>query len=111
MSIPSRLTGNHFTLHGLIPGYHILYYTGKYMSDMGFSISRGRSVIKSIGRAAFSQFKAFFEDVVVLPELFNRLFTVHKIHVRIYFLKHTSFLLFQTTKRLHPKTGIQPLYY
>ena len=88
MCVPSGFTGNHISLHGTVSGDHIFDDTGQHVTDMGFAVCRGRSVIKSIRRTLFTAVHTFFKDMVFFPELFNFLFTIHEIQVRINFLVH-----------------------
>ena len=138
MCIPACLTGNHSPLHGIVSGDHILYNTGKHMSDVGLTVCCRRSVIECVGRTAFSKLQTLFEDVFILPELLDFFFTLDEVHICVDFFKHFSYLaagmvsirsvpaalrmkdwkytsnLFpplKNRKRLYSKTGIQPLYY
>ena len=93
MGIPSGLSGHHIPLHGAVSGYHILYDTGKHMTDMRLAVRRRRSVVKCISRTAFPLLYALFEDLILFPEAFDLLFPFHKIKIRRY-LCVMHFLIF-----------------
>ena len=80
--VPARLSGNHIALHGAVSGNHVLDHTGQHMSDMGHAVSRGRPVIKGVGRPLLSVFHTLFKDVSLFPEGLDLFFSGHKIQIR-----------------------------
>ena len=58
------------------------------MSDMRLAVCSRRSVIKGVGRPLLSVFHTLSENIIFTPELFNFLFTIHKIQIRRNFLIH-----------------------
>ena len=53
----------------------------------------GRSVVENVLRTSFSLFDALLEDMILVPELLNFLFSGDEIHVCGYFLVHADFFL------------------
>ena len=88
MGIPSGLSWHLIAFHRLITRNHIFDDTGQHVANMGFSVSRRRSVVKRIFRSILPGFDTLFENVIFLPEFFNFLFSFHKIHIRRNFFVH-----------------------
>ena len=88
--VPACLSRHHTALHGAVSRNHIFDNTGLHMSDMRLSVCSRRAVVKGISRALLPAVNALLEDVVLLPELFHSLFSLHKIECVVYLLVHFS---------------------
>ena len=85
VGVPARFSGNHIALHGAVSGDHVLDCAGLHMADMGLAVCGRRSVIKGIGRTAFSDLQALLKNLVLFPEFLDFLFPAHKIQVGVHF--------------------------
>ena len=98
MGIPASLTGDHFTLHGLVAGKQVFERPGFQMADMRLAICCGRTVVKGIGGIVLALFDTLLKYMVLFPELFRLFFPFHKIQICGNLLVHahavSSFLCF-----------------
>ena len=74
VGIPSGLTRNHIALHGAVSRDHILDNTGKYVSDMRFSVCGRRSVIEYVRGSFSAAVDTLFKDLFIFPEFLNLFF-------------------------------------
>ena len=81
VGIPTGLTRNHIPLHGAVSRDHILDNTGKYVSDMRFSVCGRRSVIEYVRGSFSAAVDTLFKDLFIFPEFLNLFFPVHKVQV------------------------------
>ena len=88
MSIPARLTWHHISFHRTVSRNHILDNASQHMPDMRLAVCRWRTVIKCICLSLLSGFHALLENAFFLPKQFHGFFSVHKVHVRVYFFVH-----------------------
>ncbi len=91
MRIPSRLPRHHISLHGAVARNHILDDARQHMPDMRLAVCSRRSVIESVRLALPAAVHTLLKDIVVLPEFFYILFSVHKIQVCVYLIIHFFF--------------------
>ena len=85
VGVPAGLAGNEVVLHGAVPRDHVLDDTGQDVTDVRFAVRGGRAVIEDVGRTAVLLL-GLLEDVSLVPELCDFVFTLHKIEVRGHFL-------------------------
>ena len=80
--IPPCFSRDIVSLHRAVSRDHILYDTRQYMSDMRFAVCCRRSVIEHVSLCSLTDLQTLFENLVLGPELFDLLFTLHKSEVR-----------------------------
>ena len=85
VGIPAGFPGDEIVLHGAVPRDHVLDDTGQDVTDVRFAVRGGRAVIEDVGRTAVLLL-GLLEDVSLVPELCDFVFTLHKIEVRGHFL-------------------------
>ena len=88
MRIPTGFPRNHIPLHRTVARNHILNHARQHMADMRLSVRGRRPVIKDIRLALFAGIDAFLEDLIVAPELFDRIFAFHEVQIGRYLLIH-----------------------
>ena len=82
MRVPACLTRYIIALHGTVTRNHILDGTCQNVADMRFAVCRRRTVIKGINFSLFTIINTLLKNVFFVPELFDLLLTVYKIHAR-----------------------------
>ena len=88
VSVPACFSGNHVSLHSPVSGDHILDHAGENVADVGLAVGCGRPVVEHVGSSLGPRLNTLLKNVVVSPELFNFLLSVHKIEIRGYFVVH-----------------------
>ena len=81
--VPARLTDYLCALHRMVARYHVLYNSCENMTDMRLAVCCRRTVIECVNRTCRAGRDTLFEDIVVLPELFDVLLALHEIQVRV----------------------------
>ena len=106
VGIPACLSRHHAALHRAVSRDHVLDNTGQHMADVRFAVGCRRPVIEDVIRAAFALLHTLLKNVIVVPELFDFLFTGDKIHVSGNFPVHFSLpFYFSTRVPLRPLTN------
>ena len=88
VGIPTGLTGHVIALHGAIAGNHVLDGAGLHMANVGLTVGRGRTVIKSVIGAIPAHLHALFKNVFLAPEFLHLLFPFHKVQICGYLVVH-----------------------
>ena len=97
--VPSCLSRNALTLHGVVSRDRVLDDTRQDMTDVRLAICRRRAVIEHVERVSFIFLDALLEDFIVIPELDRFFLAVNEIHVGVnLFIKHL-FPLLQLSRR------------
>ena len=82
MGIPTCFSRYHIPFHSTVTWNHILNNTGQYMTNMWFTVCSRRSVIEGISLSLFPVLHTLFENMILFPEFFCLLLSLHKIQIR-----------------------------
>ena len=98
--IPSRLTVDKISFHGLITAENILNRTGNHMVNTGHTVCRRRTFIKDKRGMSFADFKTLMEDVAILPFLQHLFIDVRQVKFRVFgkFLTHMRYIYLSSQK-------------
>ena len=93
--IPSGLTVDKISFHGLITAENILNRTGNHMVNTGHTVCRRRTFIKYKRGMSFADFKTLMEDVAILPFLQHLFIDVRQVKFGVFgkFLTHIALYL------------------
>ena len=113
MCVPACFPWNHIAFHSTVSWNHIFNNTCQYVSNMRFSVSCRRSVVKSICRAILSVFHTLSENIMFFPELFYSLLTIYKLKISVNFFIHINppYKVFFCTQKTRYAKRIAGIFY
>ena len=82
VGVPARLAGHQLALHRVVAGQQVLDGAGLDVADVGLAVGGRRAVVEGPDLLALPVFHGLLEDVVVVPELDDFLFTRQEIQRR-----------------------------
>ena len=82
VGIPAGFSRNFLPLHAVITRNHVLDSACQNVSDVRLAVCCRRSVVKHVHRMSLIFLHTLVEGIIFLPELFNLILTLNKIHVR-----------------------------
>ena len=82
VGVPARLAGDQLALHRVVAGQQVLDGAGLDVADVGLAVGGRRAVVEGPDLLALPVLHGLLEDVVVVPELDDFLFTRQEIQRR-----------------------------